>query len=71
MIAAPSGSPAAVPSYAVCAGGSASTVAFSRAPQILGQQFWRRRMQNDRANRWLRGVFHAVNRRDADARMPV
>ncbi len=42
-----------------------------RPPQILVQQYWHRRMQNDPANRWLRGVFHEVNRRDADATMPA
>ena len=36
-----------------------------RPPVIDVQQFWHRRMQHDPANRWLRGVFHAVNRRDA------
>ena len=41
-----------------------------RAPVIDVQQFWHRRMQNDPANRWLRGLFHTVNRRDANARMP-
>jgi hypothetical protein len=28
------------------------------------QQFWHRRMQADPANKWLRGLFHAVNRRE-------
>ncbi|QJW83887.1 hypothetical protein HK414_07480 [Ramlibacter terrae] len=41
-----------------------------RPPQIHVQQYWHRRMQDDPANRWLRGVFHAVNRRDADAGLP-
>ncbi|HEY8356910.1 MAG TPA: LysR family transcriptional regulator [Ramlibacter sp.] len=41
-----------------------------RPPQIHVQQYWHRRMQDDPANRWLRGVFHAVNRRDGDAGMP-
>ena len=41
-----------------------------RAPVIDVQQFWHRRMQNDPANRWLRGLFHEVNRRDANAGMP-
>jgi DNA-binding transcriptional LysR family regulator len=33
-------------------------------PVIDVQQYWHRRMQHDPANRWLRGVFYAVNRRD-------
>ncbi|MDO9434993.1 LysR family transcriptional regulator [Hydrogenophaga sp.] len=41
-----------------------------RAPVIDVQQFWHRRMQNDPANRWLRGLFYEVNRRDANAAMP-
>lgn len=41
-----------------------------RPPQTQVQQYWHRRMQNDPANKWLRGVFHAVNRRDAGAAMP-
>ncbi len=41
-----------------------------RAPVIDVQQFWHRRMQNDPANRWLRSLFHEVNRRDANAGMP-
>ncbi len=36
-----------------------------RPPAIEVQQFWHRRMQDDPANRWLRGVFYAVNRREA------
>ncbi len=36
------------------------------APPVIDvQQFWHRRMQHDPANQWLRGVFYAVNRRDA------
>jgi hypothetical protein len=27
-------------------------------------------MQNDASNRWLRGLFYEVNRRDANARLP-
>ncbi|MGV3572708.1 MAG: LysR family transcriptional regulator [Ramlibacter sp.] len=42
-----------------------------RPPQLHVQQYWHRRMQDDPANRWLRGVFHAVNRRDADAGLPA
>jgi DNA-binding transcriptional LysR family regulator len=42
-----------------------------RPPQILVQQFWHRRLQNDPANRWLRSVFYEVNRRDADGQMPA
>jgi DNA-binding transcriptional LysR family regulator len=41
-----------------------------RMPQIQVQQFWHRRMQNDAANRWLRGIFHEVNRREPGAQMP-
>nr|WP_315236353.1 LysR family transcriptional regulator [uncultured Albidiferax sp.] len=42
-----------------------------RPPVIDVQQFWHRRMQHDPANKWLRGVFYAVNRRDANAPLPV
>ena len=38
-----------------------------RPPVIDVQQFWHRRMQHDPANRWLRGQFYAVNRREANA----
>jgi DNA-binding transcriptional LysR family regulator len=38
-----------------------------KPPQIQVQQFWHRRMQSDAANRWLRGLFYEVNRRDAAA----
>ena len=41
-----------------------------RVPQIHVQQYWNRRMQDDAANRWLRGVFYEVNRRDAGAALP-
>jgi DNA-binding transcriptional LysR family regulator len=41
-----------------------------RVPHVQVQQFWHRRMQNDAANRWLRGVFYEVNRREPNARMP-
>ena len=41
-----------------------------RPPVIDVQQFWHRRMQDDPANKWLRGLFHEVNRRDANTRMP-
>ncbi len=41
-----------------------------RPPRIQVQQFWHRRMQNDPANRWLRGLFHQVNRRDEGGEMP-
>jgi DNA-binding transcriptional LysR family regulator len=37
-----------------------------RPPQIQVQQYWHRRMHDDAANRWLRGLFHAVNRRGPD-----
>ena len=40
-----------------------------KPPQIEVQQFWHRRMQHDAGNKWLRGVFHAVNRRGANERM--
>jgi DNA-binding transcriptional LysR family regulator len=36
-----------------------------KPPVIEVQQYWHRRLQSDPANRWLRGVFHAVNRRDS------
>ena len=42
-----------------------------RPPVIDVQQFWHRRMQQDAANRWLRGVFHAVNRREASLTLPA
>ena len=41
-----------------------------RAPIIDVQQFWHRRMLHDPANKWLRGVFHAVNRREANLPLP-
>lgn len=41
-----------------------------KPPQIQVQQYWHRRMQDDPANRWLRGVFYEVNRRDAGSGMP-
>jgi DNA-binding transcriptional LysR family regulator len=41
-----------------------------RPPQLQVQQFWHRRMQDDPANRWLRGVFYEVNRREPDAQLP-
>lgn len=41
-----------------------------RPPEFQVQQYWHRRMQNDPANRWLRGLFYDVNRRDANAQMP-
>jgi DNA-binding transcriptional LysR family regulator len=37
-----------------------------RPPTLLVQQFWHRRLQNDPANRWLRHLFHSLNRRDAE-----
>ncbi|KAF1018723.1 MAG: PCP degradation transcriptional activation protein [Paracidovorax wautersii] len=40
-----------------------------RPPQLRIQQYWHRRMQNDPANRWLRGLFYDVNRREAGARL--
>jgi DNA-binding transcriptional LysR family regulator len=42
-----------------------------RPPHIQVQQYWHRRMQNDAAHRWLRGIFYEVNRRDAGAQMPA
>jgi DNA-binding transcriptional LysR family regulator len=42
-----------------------------RPPHIQVQQYWHRRMQNDAAHRWLRGLFYEVNRRDAGAQMPA
>ena len=36
-----------------------------KPPVIEVQQYWHRRLQHDPANQWLRGVFYAVNRRDA------
>lgn len=41
-----------------------------KPPQLQVQQYWHRRMQNDASNRWLRGLFYEVNRRDANTRMP-
>jgi DNA-binding transcriptional LysR family regulator len=41
-----------------------------QVPVIDVQQFWHRRMQSDPANRWLRGVFYEVNRREAGGRLP-
>ncbi|TFZ01271.1 LysR family transcriptional regulator [Ramlibacter rhizophilus] len=41
-----------------------------RPPRLDVQQFWHRRMQQDAAHKWLRGVFHAVNRREAGAPLP-
>lgn len=41
-----------------------------RPPEFQVQQYWHRRMQNDPANRWLRGLFYDVNRRDANVQMP-
>ena len=38
-----------------------------KPPQLHVQQFWHRRMQQDPANRWLRGIFHSVNRREPGA----
>ncbi len=42
-----------------------------KPPVIDVQQYWHRRMQNDPANTWLRGLFHAVNRRDGRAPLPA
>ena len=42
-----------------------------RPPQVQVQQFWHRRMQDDAGNRWLRGVFYSVNRREPNAAMPL
>lgn len=35
-----------------------------KPPRIQVQQYWHRRQHDDPANRWLRQIFHAVNRRD-------
>jgi DNA-binding transcriptional LysR family regulator len=42
-----------------------------RPPVIDVQLFWHRRMQDDPANKWLRGMFYAVNRRDAGSPLPA
>jgi len=42
-----------------------------RPPQIEVQQFWHRRLQHDPANKWLRGIFHEVNRREGNAGLPA
>lgn len=42
-----------------------------KPPVIDVQQFWHRRMRHDPANRWLRELFHEVNRRDANAGLPA
>lgn len=39
-----------------------------RPPQIQVQQYWHRRQHTDPANRWLRQLFHEVNRRDPPRR---
>jgi DNA-binding transcriptional LysR family regulator len=41
-----------------------------KPPVIDVQQFWHRRMQHDPANKWLRGVFYEVNRREGGAGLP-
>lgn len=41
-----------------------------KPPVIDVQQFWHRRMRHDPANRWLRELFHEVNRRDANTGLP-
>lgn len=41
-----------------------------KPPPIQVQQYWHRRLQSDPANRWLRGLFYDVNRREPDAAMP-
>lgn len=41
-----------------------------QVPHVQVQQFWHRRMQNDAANRWLRGLFYEVNRREPNSRLP-
>jgi DNA-binding transcriptional LysR family regulator len=40
-------------------------------PTIDVQLFWHRRMQDDSANKWLRGMFYAVNRRDSGLPLPA
>jgi DNA-binding transcriptional LysR family regulator len=42
-----------------------------KPPVFNVQQFWHRSMQNDPANIWLRGLFHAVNRRDGRSPLPA
>lgn len=41
-----------------------------KPPTIQVQQYWHRRLQDDAASRWLRGLFHEVNRRDPGAGLP-
>jgi DNA-binding transcriptional LysR family regulator len=41
-----------------------------KPPQIQVQQYWHRRLQDDAASRWLRGVFYQVNRREPGALLP-
>lgn len=41
-----------------------------RPPQIQVQQYWHRRQHDDPANRWLRQLFHRLNRRDGSERKP-
>jgi hypothetical protein len=42
-----------------------------RPPAIDVQQFWHRRLQHDAANKWLRSVFHEVNRREKNVALPA
>ncbi|MEY2617106.1 MAG: hypothetical protein RL522_108 [Pseudomonadota bacterium] len=41
-----------------------------RTPVVQVQQYWHRRMQDDPANHWLRGLFYEVNRREPHAGLP-
>ena len=42
-----------------------------KPPRVDVQLLWHRRMRHDPANRWLRGIFHEVNRRSHDQPLPV
>lgn len=41
-----------------------------RPPTIQVQQYWHRRLQDDAASKWLRGLFYEVNRREPGAGLP-
>lgn len=42
-----------------------------KPPQLQVQQFWHRRVHTDPANRWLRALFHEVNRREPGTVLPA
>ena len=42
-----------------------------KPPRLQIQQYWHRRVHSDVANRWLRGIFYEVNRRDAGVKLSV